>query len=103
MINKLQSKEDLIYAIIAIVFLWVISLQLDFFEILLKWLRANEEYELDEFIVLFMLGGVIFSWYAIRRYNEAKKINDKLSDLNKLLNEKIQEELLNSKSNKNFY
>ena len=94
MINKLQSKEDLFYAIIAIVFIWIISLQLDFFEILLEWLKTHEEYEVDEFIVLFIAGGIIFSWYAMRRYNEAKKVNEKLNDLNKFLKEKVQEELL---------
>ena len=61
----------------------------------MEWLKHMKEYELDEFIVLFIAGGIIFSWYAMRRYNETKKkVNEKLNDLNKFLKEKVQEELL---------
>jgi two-component system, NtrC family, C4-dicarboxylate transport sensor histidine kinase DctB len=97
MINKLTSKEDLFYAIIAVLFIWIISIELDFFEILLLWLNKNEKYQIDELIFLFVVIGLISTWYASRRYVEANKINEKLKNINSLLNEKIEIELLKQK------
>ena len=93
MISKFRSKEDLIYAIISILIFWAIAVSLDLFEELIEWLESHEEYELDELILLIFITGFVSTWYSIRRFNESRRINKELFDLNVKLEEKIAEEI----------
>ena len=88
MIDKLRSKEDLIYGIMAIIIFWLIAFNFDLFEELLDWLNTYEEYELDEFLLLVFITGIVAIWYSIRRFLESQKINNKLTNLNKELEKK---------------
>ena len=85
MIDKLRSKEDLVYGIVAIIVFWLIAFNFDLFEELLELLEIYEEYELDEFLLLVFITGIVATWYSIRRFLESQKINKKLFDLNKEL------------------
>jgi len=97
MIGKLNSKIDLIYAIVAVLVIWLVSIRLDFFELLMDWFKSHEEYELDEILFLFSIIGIISTWYTIRRFNEATIINKKLNNINVILKEKIEIELAKQK------
>ena len=93
MIDKLRSKEDLVYGIVAIIVFWLIAFNFDLFEELLELLEIYEEYELDEFLLLVFITGIVATWYSIRRFLESQKINKKLFDLNKELEIKILAEI----------
>ena len=93
MISKFRSKEDLVYAVVSVLIFWFIAVSLDLFEELIEWLESHEEYELDELILLVFITGFVSTWYSIRRFNESRRINKELIDLNEKLEERISEEV----------
>jgi len=78
--NKNQSQKDFICVVVFTLVLFLLFSSIDFFEILIEFSEAHEEYELDELILIALLSPLGLSWYGLRRYNEIKKMNSRLQE-----------------------
>ncbi len=91
MIKKNSSIKDLVIVITITIILWLILSSFDAFESLIGFLQEHEKYELDEILLLLILVGFLSIFYYFRRVNEAININKQLKNLNKHLEEKVEE------------
>ena len=88
--HKSSFKKDLAYITVFTLIIWVILLYVDAFELLVSYSRAHEEFEVDEIILVLLVGSFSGIWYSIRRFNEIKKIQIQMSKINKTLEKNIQ-------------
>ncbi|RXJ92783.1 hypothetical protein CRV00_12745 [Malaciobacter molluscorum] len=93
MFNKLKSISDLIISIVFSIVIWLVLGHYDAFEKLMYFLRTHEEYELDEFLLLLMVFGIISIFYIYRRVVEQRVINSQLKKLNETLEQKVKNEI----------
>jgi len=93
MINKLNTIRDLIIAILLGIILWFFLASVDGFELLIEYLEAHEEYELDEVLLLIIILCPFLIGYSALRVKESMKINKQLNEINENLEIKIQKEL----------
>ncbi|RXJ99095.1 hypothetical protein CRU98_06955 [Arcobacter sp. CECT 8986] len=93
MFNNLKSINDLIVLIVLSILIWLVLGHYDAFEKLMFFLKTHEKYELDEFLLLLMVFGVISIFYIFRRVREEKIINAQLKKLNNTLKKRVKEEI----------
>ncbi len=93
---KQQHIKDLIYILIFSILMLLLLLKVNAFDLLIKYTRAHEEYQLDEVILLVLISSFSFIWFSLRRLKELKILKDKLSVQNNNLEEKIKKELKTS-------
>ena len=89
---KQQHIKDLIYILIFSILMLLLLLKVNAFDLLIKYTRAHEEYQLDEVILLVLISSFSFIWFSLRRLKELKILKDKLSVQNNNLEEKIKSE-----------
>jgi len=70
-----NAFTDMYIGIGIILVSWLILSEQDFFETMIIFLEEHEELELDEFVLLFLLMGVISTIYTYRRVRESKQLN----------------------------
>jgi diguanylate cyclase (GGDEF)-like protein len=67
------ATKDFMVLLIIFLLLFLISFQMELFEQVEEFLEANEQYELDEIIIVSSLLSIFISIYAFRRWRELKK------------------------------
>ena len=81
-----NRNYDLFIVVLLILCISTLLIKIDAFELFTEFSRSHESYELDEIILILLVSSFCILWYAIRRYNENKKLQIKIEEINKKLN-----------------
>ena len=84
--TKSKSVKDLLLIIIATSIIAYILISIDAFELFTDFANNHEEYELDEVILILLVGAFSLLWYSFRRFQEIKELKKIIENNNKELN-----------------
>ena len=85
--RETASARDLILAVAAFATLLAFLISFDVIERLFHFTRAHEDWELDEILASIPALVLVMTWYAVRRWVEARRLSLALADANETLKE----------------
>ncbi len=93
---KSKSRGDLFLCLIISALMFALFMKIDFFEIVVDITREYEEYDLDEYIMLYGVISLCALWYSYRRYKEISILKIELEVISKNLEKALGEEIKKS-------
>ena len=93
---KSKSRSDFFICLVISILMFTLFIKIDFFEIVVGFTRQYEEYDLDEYLMLYCVISLCAIWYSLRRYKEIFILKIELEEISKNLKEVIDEEIKKS-------
>ncbi len=93
---KSKSRSDLLLCLVISALMFMLFIKIDFFEIVVGFTRKYEDYELDEYIMMYGVISFCALWYSCRRYKEISILKIELEEISKNLEKALDEEIKKS-------